>query len=439
MSTWRGKPCGPPLIVISVRLVYSALFYFLTPLILGRLFWRGRKQPSYSRRWLERLAIYDSEPESGVIWFHAVSVGEAEAAFPLIRAVKERFPEQTLLVTATTPTGSARIQEVLGDAARHVYLPYDLPDCVDRFIRHYRPALAVVLETEIWPNLYRACGKRGIPLAIVNGRLSEKSARGYLRLRSLTRESLSYVRLIAAQTEEDARRYVAIGANPESVSVAGNVKFDNELPNDVQDRAKGLRRALFGKRPILIAGSTHPGEEIQILTAFEALRGEFPELLVVLAPRHPHRVGDVVAECGKMGLTTRLRSENKPCDESIDVFLLDTLGELRGFYAASDIAFVGGSLMPIGGHNVLEPAAAGLPVLFGPHLFNFAEIGRKLKESGGGIEVENAEELALWAGRLLNDESLRRGIGESGKRFVSANQGAVQRIAEQLGSLIGGL
>jgi len=422
-----------------VRLIYSTLFYLLAPAILGRLFWRGRKQPSYSQRWLERLAIYDSEPESGVIWFHAVSVGEAEAAFPLIRAIKDRFPARTILVTATTPTGSARIREVLGDTARHVYLPYDLPDCVDRFIGHYRPVLAVVLETEIWPNLYRACGKRGIPLAIVNGRLSEKSARGYLRLRSLTRTSLSYVRLLAAQTVDDARRYVAIGANPESVVVAGNIKFDSELSADVQDHAKALRNMVFGGRPIFIAGSTHPGEESQILTAFSALRGRFPALLLVLAPRHPHRIGDVVAECKKMNLATRLRSEYKPCDESVDVFLLDTLGELRGFYAASDVAFVGGSLVPIGGHNVLEPAVAGLPVLFGPYMFNFAEIGCKLKESGGGIEVKNAEELALWTGRLLNDESLRREIGDNGKRFVSSNQGAVQRIVEQLGSLIGGL
>jgi 3-deoxy-D-manno-octulosonic-acid transferase len=421
-----------------VRLIYSALFYLLAPVILGRLFWRGRKQASYAQRWLERLAIYDSKPESGVIWFHAVSVGEAEAAFPLIRAITNRFPARTILVTATTPTGSARIREVLGDTVCHVYLPYDLPDCVDRFIRHYRPVLAVVLETEIWPNLYRACGKRGIPLAIVNGRLSEKSARGYLRLRALTCESLSHAHLIAAQTLEDAKRYIAIGADPESVVVAGNIKFDTELPTETQDRAKALRGTLFGRRPIFIAGSTHPGEESQILNAFSALRRQFPALLLVLAPRHPHRVGDVVAECKRLGLAIRLRSEHKSCDESVDVFLLDTLGELRSFYAASDVAFVGGSLVPIGGHNVLEPAIAGLPVLFGPHMFNFAEIGCKLRESGGGIEVKNAEELAHWTGRLLNDESLRDEIGNNGKRFVSSNQGAVQRIVGQLALLIGG-
>jgi 3-deoxy-D-manno-octulosonic-acid transferase len=419
-----------------VRLIYSALFYFLAPAILARLFWRARKESTYSQRWLERLAVYDSEPESGVIWFHAVSVGEAEAAFPLIRAVKDRFPASTILVTATTPTGSARIKDVLGETAKHVYLPYDLPDCVNRFIRHYSPILAVVLETEIWPNLYRVCGLRDIPLAIVNGRLSEKSARGYLKLRSLTRESLSHVRLIAAQTPEDARRYVAIGADPNSVAVTGNIKFDTELPTEAQDRAKALRDTLFGKRPIFIAGSTHPGEESQILSAFDRLRSQFPELLLVLAPRHPHRIADVVAECEKMGLGIRLRSESEPCDESIDVFLLDTLGELRVFYAASDVAFVGGSLAPIGGHNVLEPAIAGVPVLFGPHMFNFADIACKLKESGGGIEVKNVEELALWTGRLLTDECLRSEVGENGKRFVSSNQGAVDRIVEQLGLLI---
>lgn len=420
-----------------MRLFYSTLFYFLTPVILARLYWRGRKQPGYAERWSERLALYDAEPEPGVIWFHAVSVGEAEAAFPLIRAIKNRFPASTILVTATTPTGSARIKEVLGDTVRHVYLPYDLPDCVDRFIRHFRPVLAVVLETEIWPNLYRACGRRGIPLAIVNARLSERSARGYLRLRSLTRQSLSHVRLVAAQTSEDAKRYIAIGADPKSVVVTGNIKFDIELPAAAEERARAMRCALFGKRPVLIAGSTHPGEESVILAAFNSLRRQLPELLLILAPRHPHRVADIVPECGKFGFATRLRSERNACDESVDVFLLDTLGELRSFYAVSDAAFVGGSLVPVGGHNILEPAAVGLPVMFGPHLFNFAEIGRKLRESGGGIEVKTVEELVDWVGRLLSDESLRSEIGGNGKRFVSANQGAVRKIAELLGGLIG--
>jgi 3-deoxy-D-manno-octulosonic-acid transferase len=420
-----------------VRLFYSALFYIFTPVILARLYWRGRKQPGYSERWSERLALYDADPEPGVIWFHAVSVGEAEAAFPLIRAIKHRFPERTILVTATTPTGSARIKGVLGDTARHVYLPYDLPGCVNRFIRHYRPTLAVVLETEIWPNLYHACGKCGIPLAIVNARLSERSARGYLKLRSLTRESLSHVRLVAAQTAEDAKRYIAIGADPKSVVVTGNIKFDLELPATAEERAQAMRRALFGHRPVFIAGSTHPGEESMVLAAFASLRRQLPEVLLILAPRHPHRVAEIVAECRKFGFSTRLRSDRNAGDEPVDVFLLDTLGELRSFYAASDAAFVGGSLVPVGGHNVLEPAAVGLPVIFGPHLFNFAEIGSKLKESGGGIEVKNVEELAHWAGRLLSDKSLRSEIGGNGKRFVCENQGVVRKIAELLGGLIG--
>ncbi|BBA32931.1 three-deoxy-D-manno-octulosonic-acid transferase domain protein [Methylocaldum marinum] len=419
-----------------MRRVYSALLYLITPVILGRLFWRGRKQPDYNRRWLERLAVYPSDPEPGVIWFHAVSVGEAEAAFPLIQAIKERFSGRTILVTATTPTGSARIRQVLGETARHVYLPYDLPTCADRFIRHFHPVLGVVLETEIWPNLYHACGQRGIPLAIVNGRLSEKSARGYHRLRSLASESLSNVRLIAAQTPEDAQRYLAIGADPKSVTVAGNIKFDTEFPSTVKVQAKVLRDTLFGSRPIFVAGSTHPGEESQILNAFMMLRGEFPELLLVLAPRHPHRSDDILAECKKIGFAVRRRSEDTACDESIDVFLLDTLGELRNFYAASDVAFVGGSLVSIGGHNVLEPALAGLPVLFGPHMFNFAEISRRLKECGGGIEVKNAEELVVWTGRLLADVGFRRETGEKGRRFVSSNQGAVRKIAGMLETLI---
>ncbi len=420
-----------------MRPLYTALFYALTPFILGRLAWRSRKLPAYRERWGERFARYaGGQTEPGAAWFHAVSVGEAEAAFPLIREFRSRHPGRPILVTCTTPTGSARIRAVLGDSVQHVYLPYDLPSCVDRFLDQFRPSLGVILETEIWPNLYRACGRRGIPLAIVNGRLSERSARGYRRVGRLAAESLGHVSLIAAQTGLDAARYIGIGADPGTVSVAGNVKFDSAFTAEMREQAAALRAEMFPGRPVWIAGSTHPGEEELVLAALAVLRREIPAALLILAPRHPDRLQDVLALCAKSGVPLRRRSEGLPCEPGAGLFLLDTLGELRWAYGAADAAFVGGSLVPVGGHNVLEPAAAGLPVLFGPHMFNFAEIALKLKECGGGLEVANAEELAAQLARLLGGPVFRAGIGAQGMAFVEANRGAVARISDLIDNFL---
>jgi 3-deoxy-D-manno-octulosonic-acid transferase len=419
-----------------MRLLYSALFYALTPFVLGRLAWRGRKLPAYRERWPERFARYDFPPEPGSIWFHAVSVGEAEAAFPLIRQFQARFPDRKILVTCTTPTGSERVRAVLGDAVRHVYLPYDLPDVVGRFMDHFRPALAVILETEIWPSLYRECARRGIPLAIVNARLSEKSARRYRKISGLTAESLAAVSLIAAQTPLDAERYAAIGADPAKTVVTGNVKFDLEFSEAMREQATRLRAELFGARPVWIAGSTHPGEEEQILAARRTVREKIPGALLALAPRHPDRFEEVMALCVGAGLSVRRRSERQACDDATEVFLIDSLGELRLFYAASDLAFVGGSLVPRGGHNVLEPAAAGCPVLFGPHMFNFAEIAERLMESGGGQGIADGDELAERVARLLSEPETRREIGGRGSAFVNANRGAMARVADLLAGLL---
>jgi 3-deoxy-D-manno-octulosonic-acid transferase len=421
-----------------VRLFYSALFYALTPFILGRLTCRARRLPAYRERWRERFARYEFSAEPADAWFHAVSVGEAEAAFPIIRSFMARFPSVKVLVTCTTPTGSARIRSALGDSVRHVYLPYDLPGSVSRFLDHFRPEIGVVLETEIWPNLYHACRRRGIPLAIVNGRLSEKSARRYRLVGRLTAESLSAVTLIAAQTIADAERYVGLGANPEKVTVAGNVKFDVEFSDAMRMQAEDIRSELFGRRPVWIAGSTHPGEERQILEALSEVRRLVPDVILALVPRHPDRFGEVQSICAGVGFTIRRRSEGRPCEQSTDIFLIDSLGELRLFYGASDVAFVGGSLVPIGGHNVLEPAAAGVPVLFGPHMFNFAEIARRLKESGGGYDVKNAKELASETIRLLAEPSSRREVGDMGRAFVNANRGAVGQVTELISALLPG-
>lgn len=421
-----------------MRWLYTALFHLALPLIFARLAWRGIKLPAYRRRWSERLARYGRRYDAGVLWFHAVSVGESEAAFPLIRALRTRFPHYPILVTCTTPTGSARITSVLGDSVQHVYIPYDLPTCIGRFMECFRPVLGVVLETEIWPNLFLECHKRGIPLALVNGRMSERSARGYARLAGLAGESMAALSLVAAQTGADADRYRALGAAENRVVVTGNVKFDLEFSGEMRVQAQALRTRLFGERPVVVAGSTHANEDEQILSAVRELRAEFPDLVLVLAPRHPERWSPVAALCERQGFQLRRRSDDAPCGADDGVFLLDSLGELRLFYGMADLAFVGGSLVPVGGHNVLEPAAAGVPVLYGPHMFNFAEIGRKLKDAGGGIQVADVGELTRRMGELLRQRDLRADMGRAACGFVQANRGAVQHTTELLAGLIAG-
>jgi len=419
-----------------VRLFYTLLFYLAIPLILARLAWRGRHEPAYRQRWLERLGFYGASAQAqSVIWFHAVSVGEAEAAFPLIRAMARRFPKHPILVTTTTPTGSGRVRAVLGESVAHVYLPYDLPCAVARFLARFRPALAVIMETEIWPNLYHACAAQGIPLAIVNARLSERSAKGYARLGRFTRDTLAKVSLVAAQTQPDAERFVGLGADQTAVAVTGNIKYDWELPSDYFRQAGDLRSTIFGPRPVWIAASTHEGEEEWVLQAFSKLRADFPGLLLVVVPRHPPRF-DKVASLGLSKGFTQARRSLGQSAEGADVYLLDTLGELRLFYAAADIAFVGGSLVPVGGHNVLEPAMAGVPVLFGPHMFNFTEASRRLLEAGGALQVADGAELAQRVGELLRDPEWAKEMGAKGRAFVEAGRGALGRVEEALVGLL---
>ncbi|QSA97548.1 lipid IV(A) 3-deoxy-D-manno-octulosonic acid transferase [Methylococcus sp. EFPC2] len=418
-----------------MRLVYSALFYSFTPFILGRLAWRGRRLPEYRERWAERFGFYAGPARQGSIWLHAVSVGEAEAAFPLIRELQKRYPDRRVLVTTTTPTGSARVRTVLGDSVDHVYLPYDMPDAVGRFFDHFRPALAVVMETEIWPNLYHGCAERKIPLAIANACLSERSARGYARLPALTRPSLHAVRLIAAQTEADAARFLSLGARPESVIVTGNLKYDMELPADLATRGAALRAELFGARPVLIAASTHDGEEAQVLSAFAQLRARFPDLLLVLVPRHPERFDPVHALAVAAGYSVTRRNEHLPAFDA-DIFLLDTLGELRLFYAAADVTFVGGSLVAVGGHNLLEPATLGVPVLFGPHTNEIWEIATALLEAGGAVQVADAGELAAQAERWLADDASHRQAGEQARAAAESGRGALDRTVALLVELL---
>jgi 3-deoxy-D-manno-octulosonic-acid transferase len=418
-----------------MRLVYSALFHALVPWLLARLAWRGHTAPEYRRRWGERFGYYTCPKRSATLWLHAVSVGEAEAAFPLVRALLRRYPAHRMLVTTTTPTGSARVQAVLGNAVDHVYLPYDMPGAVERFLDHFRPALAVVMETEIWPNLFHVCGKRGIPLAVVNARLSEKSARGYAKLASLTQSSLANVHLIAAQTEADAARFRAIGAPADRVVVTGNIKYDMELPTDLAAQGAALRARLFGRRPVWIAASTHDGEETSVLEAYGRLRGTVPDVLLLLVPRHPERFDAVHALCRAAGYRVARRSENQTAGDA-DIFLLDAMGELRLFYATADIAFVGGSLVPVGGHNVLEPAALGLSILFGPYMHHFDEAARGLLAAGGAVQVADARELAARLADWLPNRDTRTVVGARARGFAESGRGALARVETLLAGLL---
>jgi 3-deoxy-D-manno-octulosonic-acid transferase len=421
-----------------VRFVYSFVLYLLTPFFLLHLLRRASKAPAYRQRWGERFAWYrGGHAAHADIWIHAVSVGEAEVAFPLVRALQARYPDKTLLLTTTTPTGSARVRAVLGDSVQHVYLPYDLPGAVCRFLRRFQPRLGIVMETEIWPNLYAQCRRSPIPLFLVNARLSEKSARGYRRLSSLVRATLADLSCIAAQTQRDADRFVALGAVADTVVVTGNIKFDQPVPDGLNAEAAAIRRSLFLQRSVWIAASTHEGEDEQLLDVYAELKSRIPALLLVLVPRHPERFDPVAALCRDRGLSVVLRSERKACDDATDLFLVNTMGELRLFYAAADAAFVGGSLVSTGGHNVLEPAGLGVPVLFGPYMFNFDAIARNLVDAGAAIQVADKTALTAELLDIMQNEVRRRRMGENGRSFVAENRGALYKTMDLIEPVVG--
>ena len=417
----------------GVRQIYSILFYAAAPFLLARLYWKGRLQPGYRERIAERFGFQAKGGEEPVdFWFHAVSVGECEAAFPVIQALLREDPALRLLVTCTTPTGSARIRAVLGDRVRHVYLPYDMPAAVERFLNHFKPGLAVILETEIWPNLFSACLKHDIPLAIINGRLSAKSTRAYRRLRGISREALGAARLIAAQTAEDAERYVAIGADLGRVKVMGNIKFDIDFDEAMRHSVSALRESLFGQRPVWIAGSTHPGEEEVLLDALAILRESVPDGVLVIAPRHPERAVQVRQLCEQRGLRVVNRSEGQVCGPETPIFLIDGVGELRTFYGTADVAFIGGSLIPHGGQNPLEAAITGIPVLFGPNMANFRDMAGRLLEQGAAVQVTDAAALAREVLNCLHQPEQARDMGRRGRAFVESNRGAVGQVVAML-------
>ena len=420
-----------------VRQLYSALHYLALPYIFLRLLWRGQRDPGYLDRWGERFGrIPALEGERPTLWIHAVSVGEVQAAVPLVRALRGDGRDIRIVLTTTTPTGRERVRQALGNAVVHRYAPYDLPGAVRRFLERVRPRLVIIMETELWPNILHQCARRGVPVLLANARLSEQSAASYRRIGATARRMLSSIACIAAQTRQDAERLVSLGARPERVRVTGNTKFDVRLPASLSEEAQVLRRCFGVDRGVWIAASTHDGEEQQVLEAFQRVLSELPDSLLVLVPRHPERAQSVAALARKAGYAAVMRSESPGSCAGVGVFVGDTMGELPLFYAASDVAFVGGSLVPEGGHNMLEPAALGIPVVFGPHVHDVAEISERLEEAGAGVRVTGSEGLAAAVVRYMRDANLRHVAGQRGLEFVQQNRGALNLVMELVDALM---
>ena len=410
-----------------MRALYTLLLYLVFPLVLLRLLWRSIKAPAYRERWLERLGLFTPPGAWGGLWIHAVSVGEVQAVLPLIRQLLADNPGLPITVTTTTPTGSARVVEQLGEQVFHVYFPYDLPLALTGFIRRVRPRALLMVETEIWPNLLHSCRLHGVYTLLANARLSARSAQRYARLGRFTRDTFAHIDCIAAQTEADAARFRALGVAADRVFVTGSIKFDIRIPASLEEQVEVLRRE-WGGRPVWVAGSTHEGEDELVLQAHHQVLSSFPNALLILVPRHPERFERVAGLCKREHLKLARRSRHGSYGTQTQVYLGDTMGELPVVIGSADVAFIGGSLVPTGGHNMLEAAAQGVAVCFGPHVFNFAAISELLVAEGAarrvGDEVELAQQVIAW----FRDASARAEAGENGRRVVRQNRGALARL-----------
>lgn len=412
------------------RFLYTMALYLLVPGALWHLWRRSRKQPEYLEHVGERFGRYPFEIAAPLIWIHAVSVGETRAAEPLVKAFSERYPDHRILLTHATPTGRATGEQLFGDRVARAYLPYDLPFAVNRFLDHFAPSIGVLMETEIWFNVAHACAKRPVPLFLVNARLSERSARGYGRLAGLTRAALRSLRGIAAQTQADAGRLSALGAT--GVEITGNLKFDIAPSGEMESRGRELR-ALFGSsRPILLAASTREGEEPLVLDAFERIG--IPDVLLVIVPRHPQRFDEVARLLDARGLTWRRRSTGDTIPADVRAVLGDSMGEMFAYYGACDVAFIGGSLLPLGGQNLIEACAMGRPVLIGPHTFNFSEATDLAVEAGAAVRVTDSAELGAQAALMLSDAALRDRMSSAAAAFAAAHRGATARTLQLIES-----
>jgi 3-deoxy-D-manno-octulosonic-acid transferase len=404
------------------RFLYTLLLYIALPFVPFKLLWRGIKQPAYRQHWLERFGFYDVMPHKPIIWLHCVSVGETHAAVPLVKALQQAYPKYQILLSHTTPTGRAASEQAFADDVLRVYLPYDIPFAVRRFLNHFHPKIGLLMETELWFNLIAICKSQDVPLMLMNARLSEKSATGYAKLGKLAFNGLSSLSAISAQTLNDAKRLAALGAN--NITVTGNLKFDVKPPNNSQEKGAQLRQWMTIGKPIFLAASTREGEEALVLDAVRDLA-----LLTVIVPRHPQRFDDVAALLKERKISFVRRAHmDEPIHPETQVILGDSMGELYYYYAACDFTLIGGSLLNFGGQNLIEAAVMGKPILLGEHTFNFADASTNAVKQGAAIRVDNVNHLKLQIEALMLDDDKRKMMAKAALAYSASETGATQKM-----------
>jgi 3-deoxy-D-manno-octulosonic-acid transferase len=390
----------------------------------------------YRSRLMERFGLLAKlQSKSKRIWIHAVSVGEVYTSKPLVEFIQHTYPHYQIIITTVTPTGADTVRKIFAESVLHRYLPFDVPICVNKFLQAINPQLLIVFETEIWPVLYTECGNNKIPIALVNARLSDKSYSGYRLLSSLTCQTLSHVTVIAAQSKTDANKFISLGVNQDKVFDTGNLKFDVTMPDNAHETGRSIKRN-FENRPIIVAASTHAGEEEILLDALIQIKLLISDCLLIIAPRHPNRTLQICKLCNAASLSVIRYSDNKRKMDNCDVFILDTLGQLPGYYAAADIAFVGGSLVPIGGHNMLEPAAYGLAIISGEYLSNFQDVAELLYRDKALIKITNAKQLSATIKNLFENTELRQGMGVRAKAVLEKNKGTIHKIVKLINGMM---
>ncbi len=420
------------------RQLYTMGFYLVAPILVLRMWYRSLRHGTvYTKGWQERFGFTPIliPKEQKVIWIHAVSLGETIAATPLIKALLKSHPEYKIVITSTTPSGSAQVIKQFGNEVYGFYLPYDLPGSLRRFFNRIHPNLGIIMETELWPNLLAVCENKQIPLLLANARLSAKSAAGYQKIKSLTAAMLKTFSKVAAQSSSDAERFLALGLPQDRLDITGNIKFDIQIPADLMERGKKLHQE-WGSRLVFTAASTHEGEESLLLNVLSQVKRAIPSVLFILVPRHPERFAKVGELCRQHGFSVAIRSKGDPVTLTTDILLGDTMGELLLFYAASDLAFVGGSWVPVGGHNLIEPAILHVPVITGPQLHNFVDVSRLLLAAGGAKVVENADAATETVIQLLKNTDQRLQMGENGFNAVMANTGALEKHLKWIDRLL---
>ena len=408
---------------------YVSLVYLLLPFLIVFQYIRGVKKQAYHARWKEYLGFYSTQHTQQIIWIHAASVGEIEAANVLINYYCDNSPYKVLVTTATEP-GYQRVHALQGDRIEHVYLPIDTPDAISRFLTHFQPRVAIIMETEIWPALFAQCAENSLPLFIVNARLSEKSCKSYRKVKPLLQTVFADMSGVLVQTEVDALRYQEIGVSVEKITVAGNIKLDMAIPERVKKQAVQFKKELFAGRLVFVVGSTHEGEDELFLSVYRHLKAQFPTLLLVLVPRQPKRTEEISQLCQADGLIFIRRTDNKSCTESTDIFLVDTIGELKSMYAVADCSFVAGSMVPIGGHNIFEPILLDVPVLFGPYMKNSELLAQQLLAAKGGVQCFNVDEIVSAVTLILSQENEKKRLVSAGRTFVEQNKGALGKTID---------